>query len=86
MKNNLYLLSLVLLSIAFTACSDHDDNNNKKTVKKLMIDKIKSTYVGSGDDDISTFTYDSKGNLISVSNKKKERQYVCIMTKVIFNL
>lgn len=86
MKNNLYLLSLVLLSIAFSACSDHDDNNNKKTVKKLMIDKIKSTCVGSEDDDISTFTYDSKGNLISVSNKKKERQYVCIMTKVIFNL
>lgn len=49
----------------------------KKTVKKLMIDKIKSTYVGSGDDDISTFSYDSKGNLISVSNEKKG-ETVCL--------
>lgn len=33
MKNKLYLLSLVLLSIAFTACSEHDYNNKKKLSK-----------------------------------------------------
>ncbi len=33
MKNNLYLLSSILLSIAFSACSDHDDNNKKNCQK-----------------------------------------------------